>query len=92
MTTEFKAIEIDDVPNNSHLDMKLMERRGRESSIEHVFNLFKNEQNLNEKTINNFCLSLENDGKTTVQLFYHKEVTDNSENASETLTVHLSVN
>ena len=81
ITTNFEAVDDEDVIHKSFLDEKLLKINGHLSKLEKDFNEFKlqyNKQNL-EEILNQRAV------KTTIQILYDKGLFDNFQNAQEVL-------
>ena len=81
ITTNFKAVDNEDVINKGYLDEKLLKINGHLSKLEKDFNEFKlqyNKQSVEEILIQTAV-------KTTVQIFYDKGLFDNYTNADKVL-------
>ena len=81
ITTNFEAVNNEDVINKSFLDEKLLKINGHLSKLEKDFIEFKkqyNKQNIEEILIQRAV-------KTTIQILYDKGLFDNFQNAEEVL-------
>ena len=81
ITTNFEAVDNEDVINKDYLDSKLLKINGHLSKLEKGFNEFKlqyNKQNIEEILIQRAV-------KTTIQILYDKGLFDNFQNAEEVL-------
>ena len=80
-TTNFEAVNNEDVINKSFLDEKILKINGHLSKLEKDFNEFKkqyNKQSVEEILIQRAV-------KTTIQIFYDKGLFDNYANADKVL-------
>ena len=87
ITTNFEAVNNDDVINKSFLDEKILKINGHLSKIEKDFNEFKkhyNKQSVEEVLIQRAV-------KTTIQILYDKGLFDNYQNADKVLEDFLFV-
>ena len=87
LTTNFEAVNNEDVINKSFLDEKLLKINGHISKLEKDFNEFEkqyNKQNVEEILIQRAV-------KTTIQILYDKGLFDNFQNAEEVLKDFLFV-
>ena len=81
ITTNFEAVDNEDVINKSYLDSKLMKIDGHLSKIGKNYNEFKlqyNKQSVEEILIQRAV-------KTTIQILYDKGLFDNFQNADKVL-------
>ena len=81
LTTNFEAVNNEDVINKSFLDEKLLKINGHISKLEKDFNEFEkqyNKQNVEEILIQRAV-------KTTIQILYDKGLFDNYANADKVL-------
>ena len=81
MTTNFEAVDNEDVINKGYLDSKLFEIDGHLSKLEKDYNEFKlkyNKQNVEDILIQRVV-------KTTIQILYDKGLFDNYANADKVL-------
>ena len=81
ITTNFEAVNDEDVINKGHLDSKLLKIDGQLSKLEKDFNEFKlqyNKQSVEEILIQRAV-------KTTIQILYDKGLFDNFQNADKVL-------
>ena len=81
ITTNFEAVDNEDVINKGYLDEKLSKINGHLSKLEKVFNEFKlqyNKQNVEEILIQRAV-------KTTIQILYDKGLFDKYANADKVL-------
>ena len=81
ITTNFKAVDVEDVINKDYLDEKLKKIDGHISYIEKDYNEFKlqyNKQNVEDILIQRAV-------KTTIQILYDKGLFDNYANADKDL-------
>ena len=81
ITTNFEAVDNEDVINKGHLDSKLLKIDGHLSKLEKDFNEFKSQydkQNVEEVLIQRAV-------KTTIQILYDRGLFDNFQNAEEVL-------
>ena len=81
ITTNFEAVDNDDVINKSYLDSKLMKIDGHLSKLDKDYNDFKlqyNKQNVEDILIQRAV-------KTTIQILYDKGLFDNYANADKVL-------
>ena len=81
LTTNFEAVNNEDVINKSFLDEKLLKINGHISKLEKDFNEFEkqyNKQNVEEILIQRAV-------KTTIQILYDKGLFDNFQNADKVL-------
>ena len=87
ITTNFKAVDNEDVINKGYLDEKLLKIDGHLSKLEKDFNEFKlqyNKQSVEEILIQRAV-------KTTIQILYDKGLFDNFQNADKVLEDFLFV-
>ena len=87
VTTNFKAVNDEDVINKGYLDEKLLKINGHLSKLEKDFNEFElqyNKQSVEEILIQRAV-------KTTIQILYDKGLFDNFQNADEVLEDFLFV-
>ena len=87
ITTNFKAVNDEDVINKGYLDEKLLKIDGHLSKIEKDFNEFKvqyNKQSVEDILIQRAV-------KTTIQILYDKGLFDNYANAEKVLEDFLFV-
>ena len=87
ITTNFEAVDKENVINKVHLDSKLLKINGHLSKLEKDFNEFKlqyNKQNIEEFLIQRAV-------KTTIQILYDKCLFDNYANADKVLEDFLFV-
>ena len=85
LTTNFEAVDDEDVINKSYLDSKLLKIDGHLSKIEKDYIEFKlqyNKQNIEE-------ILFQRALKTTIQILYDKGLFDNYANADKVLEVFL---
>ena len=81
LTTNFEAVDNEDVINKGYLDSKLLKINGHLSKLEKDFNEFKleyNKQNVEDILIQRAV-------KTTIQILYDKGLFDNFQNADKVL-------
>ena len=81
ITTNFKAVNDEDVINKGYLDEKLLKIDGHLSKLEKDFNEFKlqyNKQNVEDILIQRAV-------KTTIQILYDRGLFDNFQNADKVL-------
>ena len=81
ITTNFKAVNDEDVINKGYLDEKLLKIDGHLSKLEKVFNEFKlqyNKQNVED-------ILSQRAVKTTIQILYDRGLFDNFQNADKVL-------
>ena len=81
LTTNFEAVDNDDVINKGYLDEKLLKIDGHSSKLEKDYNEFKlqyNKQSVDEILIQRAV-------KTTIQILYDKGLFDNFQNADKVL-------
>ena len=81
ITTNFEAVDNEDVINKGHLDSKLLKIDGHLSKLEKDFNEIKlqyNKQNVEE-------ILFQRAVKTTIQILYDKGLFDNYANADKVL-------
>ena len=81
ITTNFEAIDNEDVINKGYLDSKLLKINGHLSKLEKNFNEFKlqyNKQSVEEILVQRAV-------KTTIQILYDKGLFDNFQNADKVL-------
>ena len=81
MTTNFEAVDNEDVINKGHLDLKLLKIDGHLSKLEKDYNEFKlqyDKQNVEDILIQRAV-------KTTIQILYDRGLFDNFQNAEEVL-------
>ena len=81
ITTNFDAVDNEDVINKGYLDSKLLKINGHLSKLEKDFNEFKleyNKQNVEDILIQRAV-------KTTIQILYDKGLFDNFQNADKVL-------
>ena len=81
ITTDFKAVNDEDVINKAYLDEKLLKINGQLSKLEKDYNEFKlqyNKQSIEEILIQRAV-------KTTIQVLYDKGLFDNYANADKVL-------
>ena len=81
ITTNFEAVDNEDVINKGYLDSKLLKINGHLSKLEKDFNEFKleyNKQNVEDILIQRAV-------KTTIQILYDKGLFDNFQNADKVL-------
>ena len=81
ITTNFKAVNDEDVINKGYLDEKLLKIDGHLSKLEKHFNEFKlqyNKQNVEDILIQRAV-------KTTIQILYDRGLFDNFQNADKVL-------
>ena len=81
ITTNFEAVDNEDVINKGHLDSKLLKIDGHLSKLEKDYNEFKlqyDKQNVEDILIQRAV-------KTTIQILYDKGLFDNFQNAEEVL-------
>ena len=81
ITTNFEAVDNEDVINKGHLDSKLLKVDGHLSKLEKDYNEFKlqyDKQNVEDILIQRAV-------KTTIQILYDRGLFDNSQNAEEVL-------
>ena len=86
LTTNFEAVDNEDVINKGYLDEKLLKINGHLSKLEKDFNEFKlqyNKQNVEEVLIQRAV-------KTTIQILYDKGLFENYANADKVLQDFLS--
>ena len=79
ITTDFEAINNEDVINKSYLDEKLSELKGQLSLLETDYNGFKLQYNKQSVEGSLFQRAV----KTTIQLFHDKRFFDNLQNADK---------
>ena len=81
LTTNFEAVNNEDVINKGHLDDKLLKINGHISKIEKEYNEFKKQYNKQsvEEILNQRAV------KTTIQILYDKGLFDNYANADKVL-------
>ena len=87
LTTNFEAVNNEDVINKVYLDSKLLKIDGHLSKLEKDFNEFKlqyNKQNVEDILIQRAV-------KTTIQILYDKGLFDNYANADQVLEDFLFV-
>ena len=87
VTTNFKAVNDEDVINKGYLDEKLLKINGHLSKLEKDFNEFElqyNKQSVEEILIQRAV-------KTTIQILYDKGLFDNFQNADKVLEDFLFV-
>ena len=87
LTTNFEAVDSEDVINKGYLDSKLLKIDGHISKLEKDFNEFKlqyNKQNVEEILVQRAV-------KTTIQILYDKGLFDNFQNADKVLEDFLFV-
>ena len=87
LTTNFEAVDNEDVINKGYLDEKLLKIDGHLSKLEKDFNEFKlqyNKQNVEEILIQRAV-------KTTIQILYDKGLFDSFQNADKVLEDFLFV-
>ena len=87
LTTNFEAVNNEDVINKSFLDEKLLKINGHISKLEKDYNEFKlqyNKQNVEDILIQRAV-------KTTIQILYDKGLFDNYANADKVLEDFLFV-
>ena len=80
-TTNFEAVDNEDVINKGYLDEKLKKRNGHLSKLEKDYNEFKleyNKQNVED-------ISIQRAVKTTIQILYDKGLFDNYANPDKVL-------
>ena len=81
ITTNFEAVDNEDVKNKGHLDSKLLKIDGHLSKLEKDYNEFKlqyDKQNVEDILIQRAV-------KTTIQILYDRGLFDNFQNAEEVL-------
>ena len=81
ITTNFEAVDNEDVINKGYLDEKLIKINGHLSKLEKDYNEFRlqyNEQNVEDNSIQRAV-------KTTIQILYDKGLFDNFQNADKVL-------
>ena len=81
LTTNFEAVDNEDVINNGYLDSKILKINGHLSKLEKYFNEFKlqyNKQSVEDILIQRAV-------KTTIQILYDKGLFDNYANADKVL-------
>ena len=81
ITTNFEAVDNEDVINKGHLDSKLLKIDRHLSKLEKDYNEFKlqyDKQNIED-------LSIQRAVKTTIQILYDRGLFDNFQNAEEVL-------
>ena len=81
LTTNFEAVDNEDVINKGHLDSKLLKIDGHLSKLEKDYNEFKlqyDKQNVEDILIQSAV-------KTTIQILYDKGLFDNYANADKVL-------
>ena len=81
ITTNFEAVDNEDVINKGHLDSKLLKIDGHLSKLEKDYNEFKlqyDKQNVEDILIQRAV-------KTTIQILYDRGLFDNFQNAEEVL-------
>ena len=81
ITTNFEAVDNEDVINKGHLDSKLLKIDGHLSKLEKNYNEFKlqyDKQNVEDILIQRAV-------KTTIQILYDRGLFDNFQNAEEVL-------
>ena len=81
ITTNFEAVDNEDVINKGHLDSKLLKIDGHLSKLEKDYNEFKlqyDKQNVEDILIQRAV-------KTTIQLLYDRGLFDNFQNTEEVL-------
>ena len=87
VTTNFEAVNIEDVINKGYLDSKLLKINGHISKLDKDYNEFKlqyNKQNVEDILIQRAV-------KTTIQILYDKGLFDNYANADKVLEDFLFV-
>ena len=87
LTTNFEAVDSEDVINKGYLDSNLLKIDGHLSKLEKDFNEFKlqyNKQNIEENLVQRAL-------KTTIQILYDKCLFDNFQNADKVLEDFLFV-
>ena len=80
-TTNFEAVDDDDVINKTYLDSKIFKIDGHLSKLEEDYNKFKlqyNRQSVEDDLVHRAA-------KTTIQIFYDKGLFDNFQNADKFL-------
>ena len=81
ITTNFKAVNDEDVINKGYLDEKLLKIDGHLSKLEKDFNEFKLQYN--KQSVEEFLI--QRAVKTTIQILYDKGLFDNFQNADKVL-------
>ena len=81
ISTNFKAVDNEDVINKGYLDSKLLKIDGHLSKLEKDFNEFKLQYNKQ----NNEEILIQRAVKTTIQILYDKGLFDNYANADKDL-------
>ena len=81
ITTNFKAVDNEDVINKGYLDEKLLKINGHLSKLEKDFNEFKLQYN--KKSV--LDVLIQRAVKTTIQILYDKGLFDNYANADKVL-------
>ena len=87
LTTNFEAVDNEDVINKRYLDSKLLKIDGNLSKLEKDFNEFKLEYN--KQYVEDFLI--QRAVKTTIQILYDKGLFDNYANADKVLEDFLFV-
>ena len=81
ITTNFEAVDNEDVINKGYLDLKLLKINGHLSKLEKDFNEFKLEYNKQDVE----DILIQRAVKTTIQILYDKGLFDNFQNADKVL-------
>ena len=81
ITTNFEAVDNEDVINKGHLDSKLLKIDGHLSKLEKDYNEFKLQYN--KQNVENILI--QRAVKTTIQILYDRGLFDNFQNAEEVL-------
>ena len=81
ITTNFEAIDNEDVINKGYLESKLLKINGHLSKLEKDYNEFKKQYN--KQTVEE--ISIQRAVKTTIQVLYGKGIFDNYANADKVL-------
>ena len=81
LTTNFEAVDNEDVINKGHLDSKLLKTDGHLSKLEKDYNEFKLQYN--KQNVENILI--QRAVKTTIQILYDRGLFDNFQNAEEVL-------
>ena len=87
VTINFRAVDDEDVINKAYLDEKLKKIDGHISYVEKDFKKFKLQYS--KQTVEDILI--QRAVKTTIQIFYDKNLFDNFQNAEEVLKDFLSV-
>ena len=81
ITTNFEAVDNEDVINKGHLDSKLLKIDGHLSKLEKDYNEFKLQYD--KKNVEDILI--QRAVKTTIQILYDRGLFDNFQNAEEVL-------